>query len=537
MIIGNFVYAKQLCSANLVVFLMTVRIILSVPFFCLLLFGNLAAQRVEVKWGEDKDAAKVKASGLIGRDTSGFYVYRLNRHHDSYIRIDGYSFEDYSRRQTLNVDLPTLGKRATQFERIFLLNEHFLLFTSFLDLENNQHLAFASLLDKQGNYVKAMVPVDKIEDVTNHKNAGHFAFRLSPDSSYLMAFHNTPFRRYQNASFSVKLFDASLNPLWQRMFRMPYPDEDFEVVTAIADNQQDVFMVCRHHGKGAMRGAEAGANKKYTLVHYSHLDRRLTEFEIKVDNKWIHSARFSLTNDSTLVAAGFYSGSSQGNIAGTFLVRFNTRSGDVVNHGFEPLPRDVMIAVTSNDELLYGGLASFEMKKMLVRPDESIVLIAEKDYVTTSSYFDPYTGQRLITYNYHYEDVLVTSLSPEGVLEWARVVPKSQVSANDPSLYGSIAVNQYADKTYIVFNDHPANANVVRQPGQVRTLSNYTRSVGVIATIDRNGKMTTEALFSSGDFDAILRPDFCSEHENARQIIYGESSGKDKFGEIFYPEN
>ncbi len=498
---------------------------------------SVQSQNFEVKWSEDKTSSRISATELIGRDSTGFFVYRQNRADDGFLILDYYTYAGYQQVQSVEVRLPDVGGRSTQLEKIFLLDDHFLLFTSYYDKQNDQNRAFASLLNKRGEVIKTMFEVDRIDDVTNKKNTGEFAFQLSPDSNYVLAFHNTPFRQTENARFSVKLFDAQLNLLWQKKFKMPYADQDFEVVTALVDNYESVFMVCRLYGQGMFQSSEMKANKKYTLFHYNHRQRKLTEYEINVDNKWIHSARFQLLNDSTLVAGGFYSGTGQGNVAGAFYIRFNTRSGELVNHGFESLPREVIKEIGYNDDLLFGGLAAFELRKMLLREDGSAVLVVEKDYVSSSTHFDPYTGQRITTYYYHHDDVLTVSMSPEGSMEWTAVLPKTQTSSSMDDRYSSIAVHAGNDHVHIIFNDHSANLETVRETGETRTVSNFNKSVAMMATIDQQGKLTLEPLFGSEEFNTILRPRFTKEAASDRQLIYGEQNGKDKFGEIFYPEH
>lgn len=495
-----------------------------------------AAQEIDVVWSEDRTSSKISATELIGRDSSGFYIYRQNHPDDAFLQLDHYQYSDYQRTSSVEIALPTVGKKSTRLEKIFWLDDHFLLFTSYYDKDNDQNRAFASLLNKEGETIKSMFEVDRIDNVTSKKNTGHFAFQLSPDSNYVMAFHNTPFRAEENANFSVKLYDAALNHLWQKKFKMPYADSDFEVVTALIDNIENVYMVCRLYGQGVFRASEMTANKKYTLFHYNHRGRKLTEYEINVDNKWIQSARFQMLNDSTLLAGGFYSGTGKGNIAGTFYVRFNMRSGKLVNHGFENLPRNTVIDITYNDDLMFGGLASFELRKMLPRQDGSMILVAEKSYTTTSTYFDPYTGQRLVNYYYHDDDVLLVSMSATGKMEWTAIIPKNQTTSNEEGSYSSIAVNIYNEEVYVFFNDHPGNVDMVRKPGEMRILNNFSKSIAMMAQVDRSGSVVVAPLFSNQEFDAILRPQFSNESETHRQIIYGEHNGKDKFGEIFYEQ-
>jgi hypothetical protein len=495
----------------------------------------LCAQNVEVKWAENPNSSRTSASGLIGRTTNGFYTYRLHKEKDATFLLEFCSYDNYSPGRQIEIALPEYNGNPTTFEKILLLNGHFLLFTSFFDSANDRNLAFASMLSAEGKYTKQLIEVDEISDVTHRKNTGHFAFRLSPDSLSLLAFHNTPFIPGEKTVFSVKLFDSELNQKWQKTFRMPYDNDEFEVVTALTDNESRVFMICRTFGPDNLRGNNQTPNKKYTLIVYNHAEKRLTEFEINVDQKWVHSARFALANDTLLVASGFYSGSAQGSIAGTFYVSFDSRSGDPVSTGFESLPREVLLAATSRDELLFGGLPSFTLREMIPLGDGSVVLVAEKEYITTSSYFDPYTGQRLLSYFYHDDDILVSRLDASGKTAFTQIIPKSQTSTNAPSIYASVGVNQHGGKTWVFFNDHPANPLSNRQPGNIRTVSNFSRTALVTAAIDSTGNVQMHRLTSPDEAGVILLPDWSREHSGRRQIIYGEMNGKDKFGELFYP--
>lgn len=492
------------------------------------------SQHFEVKWPEEETNSKIPAKALIGSDTSGFYIYRQNNADDSFILLDRYHYSDFQRVSSTEIALPKVGKRSTRLEKIIFLNDHFLLFTSFYDKGSDLNRAFASLLDTSGNIIKSMFEVDRIENVTSKKNTGSFSFQLSPDSSLVLAFHNTPYRESENARFSVKLFDNKLNEKWQKKFKMPYADQNFEVVNALVDNDESVFMICRLFGEDLFRTGEMNASKKYTLFHYNHSGRKLTEYEINVDDNWIHSARFELVNDTTLVGAGFYSGSGQGNISGVFNIRLNTRTGELANHGFEDLPRDVILDVTYNDDLLFGGLASFELRKMLTRNDGTIVLVAEKAYVSTSTYFDPYTGQRLTTYYYHNDDVIVASVTPGGKIEWTTIIAKNQSTSSNDDRYSSVAVNLYDESVFILFNDHPQNLNFIREPGEIKTVSNFNKAIAVVASLDRVGSLIYKPLFPDKDPESIIQPRFSRNSETRRQLIYGERNGKDKFGEIFY---
>lgn len=538
MIIGNFERGIKLYRTNLVVIFMTalhrhlgtlLTLLLSIPMFSVL------GQDVKASWGEAHKQTNVPAKRLIGRDADGFYIYRQNKATDSSFLLEHYQTSDYQPMLSTEVILPTVENKSTSLEQIFLLNDHFILFTSLYDKKTNLNRAFASLLAKDGTTVKSMFEVDRIQNVDSKKNTGSFGFKLSPDSNFVMVFHNTPYRENDNARISLKMFNPALNALWQKKFKLPYPDQDFELVTALVDNQESVYMVCKLYGRGILRADEISANRRYVMFQYNHQGRKLTEYEITVAEQWIHSARFELLNDTTLLVGGFYSGTGQGNISGAFSLSFNTQSGQLMNHGYSGLPRDKVVEVSYNDDLIFGGIAAFELRKMLSREDGGLVLVAEKSHVSTSTTYDPYTGQRFTNYYYHNDDVLAVSLTPDGNMEWTTILAKNQISSIDDDAFTSIAVNTFADKVYVLYNDHPGNIGMPRKPGEVRTVNNFAKSTPLVVVIDRNGNPMFRPISPKSDSSPILRPTFTKESHVKRQIIYGQQHGKDTFGEIFYP--
>jgi hypothetical protein len=497
----------------------------------LLLPFVVAGQDFTISWGEEKVYSKIPARQLIGRDSTGFYILRYQRADDRTMQIDKYSYNQYLQVQSFAIEMPRIGRKNAVFEKIYLLDDHFVLFSSHYENSEDINYAFASLINLKGEIIKPAVEVDRIEKVKSRKNTGWFEFRLSPDSTYLLAFHNTPFEKFSSERFSIRLFDDELNPIWSNKFQLPYEDQNFEVTNFVLDNQQNVYMVCALYGNEFVRG-EQNSNKRYSMLHYNHHQKKLTEFEINVDDRWFHSARFQIVGDTSLVVAGFYANSGQGNIAGAFYLHFNTQTDELESSGFEPLPRDILASIgVSGDFSMSGGAQMFALRNLLVKSDGGVVLVAEKEYVNTSTYIDPYTGQYITNYHYHFDEVLFVGLDASGAIDFATVLPKSQTSTNDTGPYSSIAVNLHNDDVYVLYNENPAN---VTSRGESRSLNNFSKSVAMLARVDSNGNLSREPLFSIKDFGGILKPKFSREQAQSRQVIYGEQNGKDKFGEIIF---
>lgn len=176
-------------------------------------------------------------------------------------------------------------------------------------------------------------------------------------------------------------------------------------------------------------------------------------------------------------------------------------------------------------------LPSFELHDIIHRTDGGAVLVAEQysTYVvcTTDS-----KGNNYCSTHYLYNDVLVVSIDREGNIEWASKVPKRQHSINDAGAFSSCAVEVKGSNIYLVFND--SGENLFIKPGdKIKQFElNGKDALVVLATIDSDGKVSREALFSPERRDVILRPKDCVELKNQDMFIYASRKRDYRFGMI-----
>ncbi|MFT3885514.1 MAG: hypothetical protein QM724_08815 [Flavobacteriales bacterium] len=138
-----------------------------------------------------------------------------------------------------------------------------------------------------------------------------------------------------------------------------------------------------------------------------------------------------------------------------------------------------------------------------------------------------------VTY-YVYNDMIVVNVNPQGNIEWSVKVPKRQLTANDGGYYSSYALEVKGSNIYLIFNDTGENL-FLKKGDKVKQFDLKGRDALVtIVTIDRDGNMSREALFTPDRREAILRPKDCVELENEQMLIYATRKKEYRFGMVTF---
>ncbi|RMG78519.1 MAG: hypothetical protein D6707_09725, partial [Bacteroidetes bacterium] len=147
-------------------------------------------------------------------------------------------------------------------------------------------------------------------------------------------------------------------------------------------------------------------------------------------------------------------------------------------------------------------LKDYELDYLIHKDDGGVILTGEKYYITyktstSSSMYKPSfsTNKNLATGTqtiYHYDNIIVINISPEGTIEWAQKIPKRQLTTS-MRRFCSYSVTRIKDKLYFIFNDNPKNLNISPTATGVRAVI-WGRAIPVIVTMDSKGNQKREAL-------------------------------------------
>jgi len=500
-------------------------------------FSQSKSENVSISWGNELKAAhKTTLSKLIGTDGEDLYVlftatgagYRGN------IYIAKY---DGSLNQVLYQELEVRKSvKGAEFEDIIMFNKNLYVFYS-LDGKKTKinNLSFQSV-DKStlilNNDAKQVCSI-KYE---KKKNDGSFSFKYSEDFTKLMLYYNLPYQKGEPEQFGYQVYKDNMELLWEKEITLPYKDELFSIENNIVDNNGNVYLVGVLFKEKAVKKRYGLPNYEYKIISFTDKGENKNEVTAALKNKFITDLQINITSKGDIVCGGFYSEKNTSSIKGTFYMNINGKTGEVKTENFKEFETNFLAEFMSEKKASKGKeLYEYSLDKIVIREDGGAVLVAEQFFVrvvTTTTYANGVTTYHT-TYYYYYNDIIVVNVNPDGTIEWAKKIPKTQVSTNDGGFYSSYAVNISHGKLYFIFNDNPKNITI--KSDKVYPYNRGSKgSVVTLVIIDADGGMTREALFSVADAETIIRPKMCKQSAPDEMIIYGQKRKIQRFARLTF---
>jgi hypothetical protein len=533
----------------------------------LLLFpiAQIAAQPnlpAALEWGKDyNEPSNTVATKVIGITGEGFYLLRQKVLQNASAKPRAWAefyTKDMKLQRSEEVELKYKGKQR-DFEDMIMLGGNLYLLTSFNNTAKKRNYLF-----KQAIGAKTLTPSKNLDmicetEARNKEVEGTFAFRLSVDSSRLLVFNGLPNEKKNPERFGFRVFDEKFDLIWEKNIVLPYPDNKFTVEEYRVDKEGNVYLLgvlYEDEAKWRRRG-----NPTYKYVVLSYLDKGETteEFRIDLDDKFITDLTFRIAPNGTLVFSGFYSDRGTYGIKGTYFVHLNPRDRQVSHRQATPFDFDFLTAFMSeknrekareaemnNDRRRAPELYDYSLDELILRSDGGAVLIAEQFYIEQETYRDypygyfPYGYYSPFYYNrfynnyqtnyfYHYNDIIIVNIRPNGEIEWSARIPKWQETRNDGGYYSSYALSNVRDKLYFIYNDSARNYG-----GKSNKVYSYGGGEGVIVLSEVNikGDVTTWPLGTNRDAGVITRPKMCRQIGRREMAVFGERGRGYRFGSL-----
>jgi len=156
-------------------------------------------------------------------------------------------------------------------------------------------------------------------------------------------------------------------------------------------------------------------------------------------------------------------------------------------------------------------LYEYDLDRLILRDDGGVVLMAEQYYISTysrSANFasDPYANNRReVVNNYHYNDIIIININPDGNIDWASKIPKQQTTSGDNGYYSSYQPAVIKNKIYLFYNDNPKNlfkANTKKDKTHPFVINRD--GVMVMAILNLNGDLKKAKLFRFAESEVII---------------------------------
>ncbi len=364
----------------------------------------------------------------------------------------------------------------------------------YLERVRGGRLIKGQLYDSNLDSIAPKVKLDSIE--------GKFArtvpepqFQLSQDRQQVVVYYIEE-QFNDNDILHYTRLNRELDILEQGIAAIPTQESRHTFHELLVSNTGEVYIITAeykdsgrdHASRYRILRSENNFISDSTLFVSPGQDRFLNNTVFKIDN----------ANDH-LVVTGFYADDFRqpAHAEGLFFLVIDLNSLEALSTSFQAFPTEFIAKIKGvRNPKRADKLYTFLIDEVILRQDGGALVVAESYYRTyraNAPMYDIY-GMPMrsgTTITYHFDEIIVLSIHPDGEMHWKNILIKSQSSTGDYGRYGSYALMNTGKYLIFLFND---DLN--------------TRSNVVQYTIDGSGKMDRDVLLNSRKYNVYLLPQF-----------------------------
>lgn len=483
-----------------------------------------------IQWGkEEKLPSKLSfMNGNFVEDKAGIYTTMKQ------IKIwgkDKFSFQKYDKNCNLVIEEQIDKKYAEGSEGVKILKDNMFFLHSEYKSSTRKTTLFASKINK-----KTMKMTGKGVTVTtitsrSKRNSGGFVFERSFDKSKLLVVGLDAYVANDKEKFNITVLDENMKKVWQKNITMPYVDKLIGIVSYHVDNQGNVYMLAKKYEDKAKDIRQGKKNYEYLLLSYQNAGNSVEETKIELaSDKFIVENAVAINQSGKVVCMGFYSDKGTKSVKGAFVISLNPETKSIENKSVKAFSADFLELFGVKKNKKGEELYNYDLESINFKEDGTITLIAEKFYVTTSTYTDGNGNTRSRT-TYHYNHLIVINVDKDAKISWMKKISKIQVASTP--YFSSFETFIKNNKVHIIFNDDPKNLD---KPINAKKVANFTgkKMTTVLVTIEPDGSAQKVALFKNKDEGVFTVPDACEQINQNQAIIYGQRGKKYKLGKLTF---
>ncbi|MEO0472095.1 MAG: hypothetical protein AAF206_20880 [Bacteroidota bacterium] len=427
--------------------------------------------------------------------------------------------------------------KIRRFVELIMLDGRLYFFSSFFNEKKNKNYLMMERLDPMSLQPKGE-PIKLMEiEAEKRKNRGSFDITVSRDSSKVMAFANKPYQKNDSETVAVAVFDSKMQELWTRDITIPYSDKLFGVRSRKVSNNGEVYFAGRlSESKAEIKakkkrdGNVDRSNYRYKLLAYRKNGTEEKEYDLDLGEDFISGYQYRIGPNGDILCGGFYSERKKG-LKGMFTFTIDNETGDLKNKRLTPFAESFLRKMIGERRTDKGkGLSNYYLDRLIVRGDGGMVLVGEEFYTITHTRTNS-QGQTSTYTTFHYLDILVVNIGPEGEVEWYKNIPKRQEGRTRD--FSSYRMMIEGGKLHFLFNDHEDNIASNRQ-GNLRNFTGSKRGRLGMVTLDAEGKMSSTALVKSKDVGVYMMPGLSIQYSNKNMLVYAEKRKKYRFGRLTF---
>ena len=239
----------------------------------------------------------------------------------------------------------------------------------------------------------------------------------------------------------------------------------------------------------------------------------LYEYKFGSKTRYITDLKLKIDRDGHAIVGGFFSNKAPSQVGGTLYgnidvdTRFPIRS---VELSYREIDNEFLKRYLRPRQLERGKeLQDFYLDQLILRSDGGMLMLAEEYYVQQST-FRNMNGMWITQRIYHYNDIMIASVSPTGDIEWITALPKMQSDDSPQELSYAAFVGATGLHIFYKSRERGTGANI------------FVRTIGITGDMG-----LPQPFFERYRTNDIFYRGACEQISNdSGLLVYYQSKGK-----------
>jgi hypothetical protein len=302
----------------------------------------------------------------------------------------------------------------------------------------------------------------------------------SHDQSLIAFTYRKIFKDVNSQVCSATVLDTNLTIQYKKEIEIPVKEQMYVPVNYLLTNRGSFFVLGIHYT--TEKKVKEPDQSYYELYGYNRLLNRPVTAAIRGENRFLTDVEMTSDNiNNSIIVAGFYSDKTTYSIAGVFyysLTEDSLKETKTIHTPFSAAYLQKFLGEPKENR----ELVNYSIDRLFVRKDGGVAIIAESVYKTSRSYFDYYMQAYISHVYYHYGNIMLLSINPDGNILWNNVITKDQNSIDDEGLFSSYFSAVSGGQLAVAYNKYVEDDSSV-----------------LLTTIGSTGAQKTDVLFNELD--------------------------------------
>ncbi len=284
-----------------------------------------------------------------------------------------------------------------------------------------------------------------------------FGYSLSPDGERLLCYAWSYSAPESNARLKLSVFDRELNLLWDKLYILPYKNENFYLYGALFDESGHAYVLCEDYQGAVSRYGDVNERKIRQIILYGGEDlNEPKEYIIQPGKLILSGIRFRLASGGGIIGAGFYRERNRTWYDGLITLTINGATNKI-DQSLLPIDKsEYKDQATLPDGFRPSGsnqhpFAYYTVDHLFLGENDALYLIGEQIVEDPGSYTP-----------YEFDDIFVARISQGRRLDWFRRLPKRQSGFFELLRTFSYSAYQRDGNLLFIYNNVDLNSNLTR---------------------------------------------------------------------------